>query len=117
MHDRDDQDAVRFDLVENPVWEAMDQTTSNIVLQYAESLGIRHDARQGRLDVAAEIAAQAPRLRADERGYGRTKGDTSNCLPSIIRQYWVAVGTPVTRRPPHGSVREALPHTALTSGC
>jgi hypothetical protein len=29
----------------------------------------------------------------------------------------VAVGTPVARRPPHGSVREGLPHTALTSGC
>ena len=27
----------------------------------------------------------------------------------------VAVGTPVTRRPPHRSVREGLPHTALTS--
>ncbi len=30
-------------------------------------------------------------------------------------QQLVAVGTPVTRRPPHGSVREELPHTALTS--
>ena len=29
---------------------------------------------------------------------------------------WVAVGTPVTRRPPRGSVREELPHTALTLG-
>jgi hypothetical protein len=28
----------------------------------------------------------------------------------------VAVGTPVARHPPHGSVREELPHTALTSG-
>ena len=28
----------------------------------------------------------------------------------------VAVGTPVSRRPPHGSVREELPHTALTLG-
>jgi hypothetical protein len=28
----------------------------------------------------------------------------------------VAVGTPVARRPPHRSVREELPHTALTSG-
>ena len=28
----------------------------------------------------------------------------------------VAVGTPVARRPPHGSVLEALPHTALTLG-
>jgi len=30
-------------------------------------------------------------------------------------QYPVAVGTPVTRRPPHVSVREALPHTALAA--
>ena len=35
--------------------------------------------------------------------------------------YWllkkrVAVGTPVTRRPPHRSVRAELPHTAPTSG-
>ena len=29
----------------------------------------------------------------------------------------VAVGTPVARRPPHGSVREGLLHTALTLGC
>src|SRR6202008_262959 len=28
----------------------------------------------------------------------------------------VAVGTPVTGRPPRGSVRAAFPHTALTSG-
>ena len=28
----------------------------------------------------------------------------------------VAVGTALTGRPPHGSVREELPHTALTSG-
>ena len=31
--------------------------------------------------------------------------------------YIVAVGTPVARRPPNGSVREGLLHTALTSGC
>ena len=40
---------------------------------------------------------------------------------SVCRQYLpvlysVAVGTPVARRPPHGSVREELPHTALTLG-
>ena len=35
------------------------------------------------------------------------RGTTSN---------WVAVGTPVARRPPHRSVREELPHTALTLG-
>ena len=29
---------------------------------------------------------------------------------------WVAVGTPVARHPPHRSVREGLPHTALTLG-
>src|ERR1700747_2976323 len=28
----------------------------------------------------------------------------------------VAVGTALTSGPPHGSVREGLPHTALTSG-
>jgi len=32
------------------------------------------------------------------------------------RTLWVAVGTPVTRRPPHRSVREELPHTAPASG-
>ena len=31
------------------------------------------------------------------------------------RQTFVAVGTPVTRRPPHRSVRAGLLHTALTS--
>ena len=29
---------------------------------------------------------------------------------------WVAVGTPLSRGPPHRSVREGLPHTAPTSG-
>jgi len=28
----------------------------------------------------------------------------------------IAVGTSIAGRPPHGSVLEALPHTALTSG-
>ena len=28
----------------------------------------------------------------------------------------VAVGTPVTRHPPHGSLRAELPHKALASG-
>jgi hypothetical protein len=28
---------------------------------------------------------------------------------------WVAVGMPVARHPPHGSVRAQLAHTALTS--
>jgi hypothetical protein len=41
------------DLVENPVGETTDQTTSNIAFQYAE-LGIRRDARYDRLDLAAE---------------------------------------------------------------
>jgi hypothetical protein len=57
VHDRDDQDAIRPDLVENPVGEAMNQAASNIVFQYAERLGICHDARHGRLNLAAEIAA------------------------------------------------------------
>ena len=41
-----------------------------------------------------------------------------NKLPKIEMRIInvVAVGTPVARRPPHRSVREELPHTALTSG-
>ena len=31
-------------------------------------------------------------------------------------QWWVAVGTALAGGPPRGSVREELPHTALTSG-
>ena len=32
-----------------------------------------------------------------------------------LNSVWVAVGTPVTQRPPHGSARAALPHAALTA--
>src|SRR5215210_6513322 len=32
----------------------------------------------------------------------------------LVVQLVVAVGTPITRRPPHGSVRAEFPHTALT---
>ena len=42
--------------------------------------------------------------RSDEYGKARV-------LPSFF-----AVGTPVARRPPHRSVREAFPHTAPASG-
>ncbi len=40
------------------------------------------------------------------------------CLSVALAAFWpqtVAVGTPVARRPPHGSVREELPHTALAA--
>jgi len=40
-------------------------------------------------------------------------------LPPKTAQYRglpVAVGMPIARHPPHGSVRERLSHTALTSG-
>ena len=33
-----------------------------------------------------------------------------------IDPYVIAVGTPITERPPHRSVRAELPHTAPTSG-
>src|SRR5438445_10795015 len=39
------------------------------------------------------------------------------CLdPLVTRPFSVAVGTALTGGPPHRSVREGLPHTALTSG-
>ena len=41
---------------------------------------------------------------------------TRNRLGAEHNSHAVAVGTPVARRPPHRSVRAALPHTALTSG-
>ena len=34
----------------------------------------------------------------------------------MIRQRLIAVGTALASGPPHRSVREGLPHTALTSG-
>jgi hypothetical protein len=33
-----------------------------------------------------------------------------------VRSYLIAVGTPITGRPPHRTVRAAFPHTAPTSG-
>jgi len=35
---------------------------------------------------------------------------------TLPRLYMIAVGASVAGRPPHRSVREALPHTALTLG-
>src|SRR5438093_2178932 len=44
-------------------------------------------------------------------------GEISSILASPIRFLCsVAVGTALASGPPHGSVREGLPHTALTSG-
>jgi hypothetical protein len=40
----------------------------------------------------------------------------SEGICSDARATAVAVGMALTGHPPHGSVREALPHTALTSG-
>src|SRR5262245_1835035 len=40
---------------------------------------------------------------------------TSHSTPDT-RPFSVAVGTALASGPPHGSVREELPHTALTSG-
>jgi len=40
--------------------------------------------------------------------------DPANC--GNMESCLVAVGMPVTRHPPHRSVREELPHTAPTSG-
>src|SRR5215813_9896865 len=40
-----------------------------------------------------------------------TRHSTLNTRPSSV-----AVGTALASGPPHGSVREGLPHTALTSG-
>jgi hypothetical protein len=33
-----------------------------------------------------------------------------------LKGYVIAVGTPVTERPPHRTVRAGFPHTAPTSG-
>ncbi len=37
-------------------------------------------------------------------------------LGQTVAEFWVAVGTAIAGRPPHGSVRAALPHTAPTLG-
>jgi len=37
-------------------------------------------------------------------------------INAVLASSEVAVGTPITRRPPHRSVRAELPHTAPTSG-
>ena len=34
----------------------------------------------------------------------------------VLRAIMIAVGTPVTRRPPHRPVRAVFPHTVLASG-
>ena len=42
--------------------------------------------------------------------------DTLAVFEEIVEFVFIAVGIPVTRHPPHRSVREELPHTAPTSG-
>ena len=42
--------------------------------------------------------------------------DLSPLHQLTLRKRSIAVGTPITERPPHRSVRAELPHTAPTSG-
>lgn len=90
------------------------------------------EARTRKSATSQGRAHRLPRVREkDKKGYAdsvveiqdATVNETSGLRlldsrlsPRSPRSHLVAVGTPVARRPPHGSVREVLPHTALTSG-
>jgi hypothetical protein len=53
----------------------------------------------------------------EEEGISPIAAQGRNLLqPLSPLSNWVAVGTALAGGPPHGSVREELPHTALTSG-
>jgi hypothetical protein len=57
------------------------------------------------------------RAAADPREQvARVSEATSGACRRVIPAFCVAVGTRVTPRPPHRSVRAAFPHTAPTSG-
>ena len=49
-------------------------------------------------------------------GLGGTVSTSFTEPYNVARQFAFAVGTRVTSRPPHRSVRAACPHTAPTSG-
>ena len=63
-------------------------------------------------------------LRPSEARHGRQRGSTGGQMQELAAgkfdgeppsQFTDAVGTPITERPPHRTVRAAFPHTAPTS--
>src|SRR5215468_1268768 len=63
----------------------------------------------------AHVGVQSAEITA-QRAKGRICFFISSSRLSPYGCFLVAVGTALASGPPHGSVREGLPHTALTSG-
>jgi hypothetical protein len=85
--------------------------------------GIPGTSRGGPFSVGADNRSQVVRrashpeeARAKRRATeGSLTRQGCSVSPDASTKETVAVGTPVTQRPPHGSVRAVFPHTALTS--
>jgi hypothetical protein len=58
----------------------------------------------------AAVAEYAPRL------IGLTLAEGKHLAGTNQLAFWIAVGTPITGRPPHRTVRAVFPHTAPTLG-
>ena len=74
-------------------------------IDYAQSKAVFKAAR-------ARAGLQAP----PERRGGVDRLNVEEELRFLDQAYVIAVGPPVTERPPHRTVRAVFPHTAPTSG-
>jgi len=104
-------------------WVRVKNLASHILARAATQLPLDWKHRYGFEPVLLETFVDTERFRgtcyraANWRHVGQTQGRGKlNKTQLRLQPIKVAVGAPVSGRPPRRSVREGLPHTALTLG-